>query len=373
MDGRISEELRARLVRSSLMHWFVLALAVIVIVLKIAGIDVQITYLLLTFIIISILTIDFLYIRKIFRFTSVLSNLEDEHQRQRNEICRAEDEIKTLNSKIIELERYAIVAQQTENAIMLMDAEGNVLWINDCFTKMYGYTYEEFIAKRGSNIRQTSFNPKIQERLNRCINGKQPVMYEALNNCTNGEDIWTHTTLSPILNEKGEVTHLVTVDSNIHKKKEARDELVNSIIHFTEHIDKLTGNLETLARVSNRFFETSDRTNSSLEETDAVLAIIRDLTMSLRLLGFNASIEANHLAEKAKGFRVIANEIVGISKNTEDATSKIRETFDSIKEVSAKLIKDKDRTEDVFGDHRKIIDVLKKELDIIERAAVKLK
>jgi methyl-accepting chemotaxis protein len=198
-------------------------------------------------------------------------------------------------------------------------------------------------------------------------------MYEALNNCTNGEDIWTHTTLSPILNEKGEVTHLVTVDSNIHKKKEARDELVNSIIHFTEHIDKLTGNLETLARVSNRFFETSDRTNSSLEETDAVLAIIRDLTMSLRLLGFNASIEANHLAEKAKGFRVIANEIVGISKNTEDATSKIRETFDSIKEVSAKLIKDKDRTEDVFGDHRKIIDVLKKELDIIERAAVKLK
>ena len=310
---------------------------------------------------------------KMSKLVQQLQSIENENILRGTEIEFLTKQEVALQAKVTELERYAIVAQQTENAIMLMDNEGNILWVNDCFTKMYGFTYEEFIKARGSNIKQTSFNPKIIERLNRCINGKQPVMYEALNNCTNNEELWTHTTLSPILNEKGEVTHLVTVDSNIHKKKEARDELVNSIIHFTNHIDKLTGNLETLIRVSHRFFETSDRTHSSLDETDAILKMIRDLTSTLKLLGFNASIEANHLAEKAKGFRVIATEIVGISKNTEEATGKIRDIFETIREISEKLIKDKDRTEDVFGDHRQISVELKRELDIIERAAIKLR
>jgi PAS domain S-box-containing protein len=373
MGKYISETVQQKFVRSLLIHGVMFGALTVVLLLKLFGLSNQISIIYLIIICLGFVIFDVLFIRRNRYLITQIHSVEDENVKQNSDVEMLLNQNHALQAKNVELERYAIVAQQTENAIMLMDNEGNILWVNDCFTKMYGFTYEEFIKVRGSNIRQTSFNPKIVERLNRCTNLKQPVMYEALNNCTNGEELWTHTTLSPILNDRGEVTHLVTVDSNIHKKKEARDELVNSVIHFTDRIDKLTGNLETLIRVSHRFFETSDRTHSSLEETDAILKMIRDLTSTLKLLGFNASIEANHLAEKAKGFRVIASEIVGISKDTEEATTKIREIFETIREISEKLIKDKDRTEDVFGDHRQIIEELKRELDIIESAALKLR
>lgn len=373
MSYFISDTIHKKLVASAIRLFCLFILVITSLITKLIGFNAQLFIIILCVGVVALLVAEFVSLKQLIQLNKQVRSVEEENNARANQINTLVEQEQILTDKVTELERYAIVAQQTENAIMLMDKEGNILWINDCFTKMYGFTYEEFIRARGSNIKQTSFNPKIVERLNRCINGKQPVMYEALNNCTNGEELWTHTTLSPILNEKGEVTHLVTVDSNIHKKKEARDELVNSIIHFTDHIDKLTGNLETLIRVSHRFFDTSDRTHSSLDETDAILKMIRDLTSTLKLLGFNASIEANHLAEKAKGFRVIASEIVGISKNTEEATGKIRDIFETIREISEKLIKDKDRTEDVFGDHRKIIIELKRELDIIERAAIKLR
>ena len=41
----------------------------------------------------------------------------------------------------------------------------------------------------------------------------KPVTYEALNITVSGKEIWTHTSLNPILNEQGELVHLATIDS----------------------------------------------------------------------------------------------------------------------------------------------------------------
>lgn len=136
-------------------------------------------------------------------------------------------EIVELRTAVIEqqkreLETLSIVAKETNNAIMLMDASGNVTWINDCFTKLYGYTYEQFIASRGSNILSTSFFDDIHSVLNQCIESKQPCEYRAYNIKYDGVGIWTQTTLTPILDNDGNIRNLVTVDSDITEIMEAK-------------------------------------------------------------------------------------------------------------------------------------------------------
>ena len=83
------------------------------------------------------------------------------------------------DAKHKEMEILSIVATQTENAIMIMDPKGNIEWINDGFTRMYEFTFDEFITQKGKNILQTSFDPQIKERLYRCIKTLKPVTYEA--------------------------------------------------------------------------------------------------------------------------------------------------------------------------------------------------
>jgi PAS domain S-box-containing protein len=135
-----------------------------------------------------------------------------------------------------ELERLSLVATKTDNAIMIMDAQANVLWINECFTRLYTYTYDEFIKARGGNLLQTSFNPQIKDALQCCLNTKKSVYYEALNVTGQGKKIWTQTTLTPVVNENGCISHLLTIDSDITLLKDAQQKIEQQTLDITNSI-----------------------------------------------------------------------------------------------------------------------------------------
>lgn len=145
-----------------------------------------------------------------------------ELETQRESILEQSRKLAEINT---ELERLSLVARKTDNAIMIMDAKGDILWINECFSRLYNYTYDTFIRTRGNNIRQTSFNPSIGDYLQSCITTKKPVHYDALNIKGDGTEIWTQTSLTPVVDDKGEITHLLTIDSDITVLKEAQSKI----------------------------------------------------------------------------------------------------------------------------------------------------
>jgi PAS domain S-box-containing protein len=151
-------------------------------------------------------------------------NLKKAHDELETKVAMRTHELFLRNKEIekqnLELEYLSLVARKTDNAIMIMDAVGNIQWVNECFSKIYNYTFEEFIKVRGNNIIQTSFNPNIKTTLQECIQTKKSVYYEALNITGDGKGIWTQTTLTPVLDNSCEISHLLTIDSDITKRKE---------------------------------------------------------------------------------------------------------------------------------------------------------
>ena len=67
-----------------------------------------------------------------------------------------------------------------------------------------------------------------------------------------GRQIWTHTSLSPVLNDNGEIIHLVAVDSDISKRKEAGDALI-------ERVDKLTRKIGDLSLQQRKLMDFTNR------------------------------------------------------------------------------------------------------------------
>lgn len=125
-----------------------------------------------------------------------------------------------------ELAKLSIVASKTDNSVIIMDAQGNFNWINEAFTRLYGYDLPELCNKLGGNLLESSNYPEIETLYKKCITEKVSVSYESVAFSKYGEKFWIQTTITPILDEKNTVVKLIAIDSNISKLKEAENEIL---------------------------------------------------------------------------------------------------------------------------------------------------
>lgn len=181
-----------------------------------------------TYLIIAIIFIYILILLNSRRLKNANKRLEEEVVKRTFEIEQQKEEIKSQAEQLVtinqELEKLSIVASETKNAIIIMDADGTIQWINNAYTKLYGYTLEE-LKERGENIIEVSTHPHIKNLLNDWIGSNLPIHFESLNKTKDGNRIWAQTTISPVLNKKDIITNLIAIDSDITELKET-DELL---------------------------------------------------------------------------------------------------------------------------------------------------
>ncbi len=124
-----------------------------------------------------------------------------------------------------ELEKLTIVARETDNAVLIMDKDGYYEWINEGFTRIFGNEYKKMISEKGNNLLTTSANSNIKEYFDYCIQQKKSAIYETFYTDSSGKEIWVQTTLTPILDAKGNVLRLVAIDTDITRIKNAEKEI----------------------------------------------------------------------------------------------------------------------------------------------------
>ncbi len=162
-----------------------------------------------------------------------------------------------LKSQSDELAKLSLVARETDNAVMIMDADFNFQWVNEGFIRVYGYTFKQYIDKHGTNLSDTSSNENIVEIIQECIDTKKPVIYTTLCTMNHGKKIWLQTSLTPILDDENKITRIVAIESDIHKIKLAEKEINNKNIELEEANRKLKvseANLQEINRTKDKFF-----------------------------------------------------------------------------------------------------------------------
>jgi len=282
-------------------------------------------------------------------------------------------ESEKLQKGCLRSELLARLVLQSPNAIMLMDKGGNILSINEGFTNMYGYTYEEFIRALGSNYRQTSFSPDVQHRLDTVEATKLPYRYEALNITKNGREIWTQTALMPVLDDQGEITHLVTIDTDIHNRVTQSDQLIDEMERLNEKIDSLGKQNDKLNTDFASLFVAINELYQLIEQTDKILRFVKGISNETRILGLNASIEAARAGEHGRGFQVITNTIIDISDKTINSIKEINAILDSINAKQNELIEKKVDSETRMVKYHDLVVQLKTDVSEIERAIERFK
>ncbi|MBI4647306.1 MAG: PAS domain-containing sensor histidine kinase, partial [Bacteroidia bacterium] len=166
---------------------------------------------------------------------------------QQSEELRAQtDQLAKINE---ELEKLSIVARETDNSVMIADSDCNLEWINVGFTKLFGYEFDEFIRLFGRNMLQCSSYPDIGNLIARCRKQKESVVYASVTTTKAGNRIWIQTTLTPILDNNGNIKQFVAIDSDITKIKEAEEEIRKRNQEIIVHRDQLREALNKLSEL----------------------------------------------------------------------------------------------------------------------------
>ncbi len=124
------------------------------------------------------------------------------------------------------LEKLSIVADKTDNAVVIADKNGEIEWFNDGFVRLYGYTYEEFLSNFGSNLNNISSNQDLDKLLLQVKKDKHSIQYESGITSKSGKKIWVQTTLTPVLNDSNDIVKLVAIDSDVSPLKQAQAEIL---------------------------------------------------------------------------------------------------------------------------------------------------
>ncbi len=152
------------------------------------------------------------------RLERIIQERTSEINQQKEEIQTQNDHLEQVND---ELKKLSVVTSKTDNAITIMDPDGNFEWVNAGFRRIYGYNIDQLKNELGSNLTKAIGFEDVRPHFNECTTEKRSVIYSSKRKSRAGVEIWTQTTLTPILGENRKIDSIVAIDTDITKIKEA--------------------------------------------------------------------------------------------------------------------------------------------------------
>ncbi|OPA76582.1 PAS domain-containing sensor histidine kinase [Campylobacter pinnipediorum subsp. pinnipediorum] len=137
--------------------------------------------------------------------------------------------------------QYAIEAS---NIVSKTDINGIITFVNDEFCEMSGYTKQELIGKNHNTVRHPDVSQDVFKNLWDTILSKKVYKGIIKNLTKDKRTIYLHTTISPILNSKGDIEEFVAIRYDTTKLIELNEQLISQ----EQELKKLNESLETIVQ-----------------------------------------------------------------------------------------------------------------------------
>lgn len=150
----------------------------------------------------------------------VLSAIDCTHFKNKEAILK--EEIQQLRSQIL-------VADFTNNLVIIVDDTGRISWVNTAFVNTMQYSLDEIIGKRPSEfIHGPLSDLQTSSRIKEAIKNRQAFKEEIIHYTKDQTPIWIHAIGQPIFDFKNKLIKYIIVETDITNQKQQQEQLNRS-------------------------------------------------------------------------------------------------------------------------------------------------
>lgn len=114
----------------------------------------------------------------------------------------------------------SLVANETDNSVIITDANGLIEYVNPGFTKLSGYEQHEVLGKKPGHVLQGKHtSPDTKKRIKKNLEQRTPFYEEILNYTKEGNPYWISLAINPVFDDKGCLVRFVSIQANVDSTK----------------------------------------------------------------------------------------------------------------------------------------------------------
>lgn len=140
-----------------------------------------------------------------------------------------------LQARDAQARELALVAARTDNAVIITDAQGLILWVNEGFERISGFSLDEAVGKNPGRLLQGPDTDPVVRRMMReqlaCGEGFET---EIINYDKAGRKYWVALDVKPVHDEAGGLIKFIAIERDITERKRADAALRLSEVRLKE-------------------------------------------------------------------------------------------------------------------------------------------
>jgi len=160
-----------------------------------------------------------------------------------------------------EIEKLSKVIDQIDDLVTITDPKGYLTYVNKAFCKFTGYSREEVLGETPRVYKSDKHSIEEIEELWETILVGEVYRGVIINKKKNGELFYEEKTITPLMNEKGDISSFVSTGKDITNRVEMEGELEK--LATTDHLTGLLNRFKFEEMFTNEMFR-SRRYNSPL-------------------------------------------------------------------------------------------------------------
>lgn len=150
-----------------------------------------------------------------------------------------EQQLKLLESAITNSKDAVVIT----DAVSTDESGPKIVYVNEAFTKMTGYTREEILGKTPKILHGPETDQKMMTKLSKAVEHWESCEIEVVNYKKNREPYWVNFTAVPVPDNKGSYSHWVAIQKDITQRKmdeREKTRLINELVQSNRDLKQFS-------------------------------------------------------------------------------------------------------------------------------------
>lgn len=230
----------------------------------------------------------------------------------------AMQDISTMVEEQEQMKLLQSVITNTNESVVITEAEtmdqsgGKIVYVNDAFTIMTGYSEEEVLGQTTDFLLGPKSDPELCNQLRSSLGSQKASEIEFINYKKCGEEFWVHTSGVPVENRDGVCSYWVFISRDITDQKEQEEKILSSLKEketlLAEIHHRVKNNLAVVSSLMELQAMNSDNNELQGQLMSSVMRIKSMATIHEQLYQSNSFSKLQF----SDGLKRLVNSVVGI-------------------------------------------------------------